>query len=110
MKGSDTEDPNQAAKHVRLLEVNFNKLCGFSLDVLDCLPYVGNLQFRRQCNLPVESFRIKGQTSLLESAHAWNGNESIRSSCGARRTEAAREGLASVPNSASLGMARSAMR
>ena len=110
MKGSDTEDPNQAAKDVCLFEVNFNKLCSFPLDVLDSLPYVGNLQFRRECNLPVEPFRIKGQTSLPESAHGWNGNDSTRSSCGVPRTEVTREGLLSAPNSASLGIARSAIR
>jgi len=110
MERTHAENSHQATENIRLLEVDFDKVGGFSLDVLDGLPNMRYLQIGRKRHVSVESFAVKAQVSLLGSAHAWKGNESTRSSCGARRTGVAEEGLSSAPSSASLGMACSAIR
>src|SRR6266567_2096632 len=109
MEGAHTEDPHQATEHVRLFEVDLNEFTRLSFDVLNGLSNVRYLQFRGKRYLPVESFCIGGQDSLLELAHAWNGNESARSPCAARRAELAGEGLGSASRAARRGMACSAI-
>ncbi len=107
---SHAENANKAAEYVRLFEVDFDKIRGFSFDVLDGLTKVGYLQIRGKRHLPVEPFSVNAQTLLLGSAQVWNGNGRTRSLRSPRETEAAGGGLASAPSAASLGMARSAIR